>query len=59
MLTSFLKILAVVGIFVVVAFFMLVICLCIAAAPEDRTREDEDQINFMKHYFNRKDDNND
>lgn len=51
------NLLAVLGIFV--CFMLLVVSICAIATPKDRREEDEEQMNYLRHYFNRKDDNND
>lgn len=49
-------ILAVIGALALIMIF--IISICIATAPHDRTDEDREQMNFLRGYYQRKDDNN-
>lgn len=51
------NLMAILGIVCCIMAFIVV--MCIVAAPHDRSSEDEEQLNFLKEYFTRKDDNND
>ena len=57
MLNTLWNLMAVLGI--VVCFVAFFVVICVAASPHDRREEDEEQVKFLKAYFNRKDDNND
>ena len=40
------------------AVIFLVIVICLAASPKDRSEEDIEQMNFLKRYLNGKDEQN-
>ena len=56
MISSILGVIAIV--LFALAVMLLVIVICLAAAPKDRSEEDIEQMNFLKRYLNGKDERN-